>query len=116
MLNLETQTQIRQWFYAEHWKVGTIARELGVHPHAVRRAFQNSAACREPALRPCPTDPYVEFGRATLENHPRLRTIRIFQMVRDGGYPGSIVQLRRLVARLRPVGREAFLRLTLFPG
>lgn len=116
MLNLETQTQIRHWFYAEHWKVGTIARELGVHPDAVCRALQNSAARREPALRPCLTDPYVEFVRATLESHPRLRATRIFQMVCDRGYPGSIVQLRRLVARLRPVGREAFLRLTLFPG
>jgi transposase len=116
MLNLETQAQIRHWFYAEHWKVGTIARELSVHPDAVRRALQNSSCRREPALRPCLTDPYVEFVRATLQSHPRLRATRIFQMVRDRGYPGSIVQLRRLVARLRPVGREAFLRLTLFPG
>ena len=32
-------------------------------------------------------------------------------MVRDRGYTGSVVQLRRLVARLRPVQKEAFLRL-----
>ncbi len=116
MLNLETQAQIRHWFYAEHWKVGTIARQLGVHPDAVRRALQNSLSRREPALRPCLTDPYVEFVRTTLQSYPRLRATRIFQMVRDRGYPGSVVQLRRLVARLRPVQREAFLRLALFPG
>jgi transposase len=116
MLNLETQTQIRHWFYAEHWKVGTIARQLGVHPDAVRHALQNSSSRREPALRPCLTDPYVEFVRTTLQSYPQLRATRIFQMVRDRGYAGSIVQLRRLVARLRPVRREAFLRLALFPA
>jgi hypothetical protein len=116
MLNLETQTQIRHWFYAEHWKVGTIAQQLGVHPDAVRRALQDGSSRREPALRHCLTDPYVEFVRTTLERYPRLRATRIFQMVRDRGYPGSVVQLRRLVARLRPVRREAFLRLAPFPG
>jgi IS30 family transposase len=59
MLNLETQTQIRHWFYAEHWKVGTIAQQLGVHPDAVRRALQDGSSRREPALRHCLTDPYV---------------------------------------------------------
>ena len=116
MFNLETQTQIRHWFYAEHWKVGTIAQQLGVHPDAVRRALQDGSSHREPALRHCLTDPYVEFVRTTLERYPRLRATRIFQMVRDRGYPGSVVQLRRLVARLRPVRREAFLRLAPFPG
>jgi hypothetical protein len=27
--------QIRHYFYAEHWKIGTIARELGLHPDTV---------------------------------------------------------------------------------
>jgi transposase len=116
MLNRETQAQIRHLFYAEHWKIGTIAQQLGVHPDAVRRAVQTDSFHREPSLRPCLTDPYVEFVRTTLEKYPRLRATRIFQMVRDRGYPGSVVQLRRLVARLRPVQREAFLRLAPFPG
>jgi transposase len=115
MLNLETQVQIRHWFYGEHWKVGTIARELGVHPDAVRRALENSLR-REAPLRPCITDPYVEFVGTTLQKHPQLPATRIFQMIRDRGYPGSVVQLRRLVARLRPVHHEAFLRLAPFPG
>jgi len=116
MLNQETQTQIRHLFYAEHWKIGTIAQQLGVHPDAVRHAVQTDSFHRQPSLRPCLTDPYVEFVRATLQQYPRLRATRIFQMVRDRGYAGSVVQLRRLVARLRPVQREAFLRLATFPG
>ena len=40
MISLETRMQIRRYFYAEHWKIGTIARELGVHPDAVRTAIE----------------------------------------------------------------------------
>ena len=116
MLNLETQAHIRHLFYAEHWKIGTIAQQLGVHHDAVRHALQTDSFHREQALRPCITDPYVEFVRETLKNYPQLRATRIFQMVRDRGYTGSVVQLRRVVARWRPVRREAFLRLSLFPG
>jgi len=116
MLNLETQAHIRHLFFAEHWKIGTIAQQLGVHPDAVRHAVQSDTFHQAQALRPCITDPYLEFVRETLKNYPQLRATRILQMVRDRGYTGSIVQLRRVVARLRPVQREAFLRLCLFPG
>jgi hypothetical protein len=37
-------------------------------------------------------------------------------MICDRGYSGSVVQLRRTVARLRPQFREAFLQLQTFPG
>jgi len=37
-------------------------------------------------------------------------------MARDRGYTGSVVQLRRTVAHLRPHIREPFLRLQSFPG
>jgi hypothetical protein len=37
-------------------------------------------------------------------------------MIRDRGYSGSVVQLRRTVARLRPQFREPFLQLHTFPG
>jgi len=40
-------------------------------------------------------DPYLEFIRQTLDQHPRLCATRIYQMVRERGYTGSIIQLRR---------------------
>ena len=36
---------------------------------------------------------------------------RTYQMLCDRGYTGSVVQLRRVVSRLRPSIREPFLRL-----
>jgi transposase len=61
-------------------------------------------------------DPYLQFVREVLEQHPRLRATRLHQMIRDRGYTGSVEQLRRVVARLRPQPHEAFLRLQVFPA
>jgi transposase len=111
MISPETRMQIRRYFYAEHWKIGTIARELGVHPDTVRQAIESESFHRTLPLRPLLADPYLQFVRQTLDEHPRLRATRLYQMVRERGYTGSVVQLRRLVARLRPIRPEPFLRL-----
>jgi len=116
MISPETRVQIRRYFYAEHWKIGTIARELNVHPDAVRNAIESDRFNRTEPMRPSITDPYMEFVRQTLDRHPRLRATRLHQMIRDRGYTGSIIQLRRAVARLRPPAREAFLKLQAFPA
>src|ERR1035441_4516350 len=116
MTNPETRVEIRRYFYAEHWKIGTIARELSIHPDAVRHAIESDHFHSGQALRPSITDPYLEFVRQTLDQHPRLRATRIYQMIHERGYTGSVVQLRRAVSRLRPPVREPFLRLHTFPA
>jgi len=116
MISPETRAQIRRYFYVEHWKVGTIASELGVHPDAVRNAIESERFKNSKPLGVSVVDPYVEFIRQTLDQHPRLRATRIYQMIHDRGYNGSVVQLRRTVARLRPQFREPFLQLHTFPG
>ncbi len=116
MISPETRVQIRHYFYAEHWKIGTIASELGVHPDTVSLAIEAQRFGGATPLRPSIVDPYLEFIRQTLEQHPRLCATRIYQMARDRGYSGSVVQLRRTVARLRPQKHEPFLRLQTFPG
>jgi transposase len=116
MISPEIRAQIRRYFYAEHWKIGTIASELGVHPDAVRNAVESERFNSSKPLGASVVDPYIEFIRNTLNQHPRLRATRIYQMIRDRGYSGSVVQLRRTVARLRPQSREPFLQLQTFPG
>jgi len=115
LIDWETRAHIRHLFYAEHWKIGTIARELGLHPETVSAAieterFNGSKTPRNAA------DPYADFILDVLTKHPNLRATRIYQMIRDRGFNGSIVQLRRFITRIRPTPREAFLRLTTFPG
>jgi transposase len=116
MIGPELITRIRHLYFAEHWKIGTIATELGLHYETVRSALETDRFNRPRIVRPTKADPYMAFIRETLEKHPRLRATRIHQMLRQRGYTGGIVQLRRLVARLRPEPREAFLQLRKFPG
>src|SRR3990172_4005207 len=110
-------TEIRRLFFAEHWRVGTIATQLGLHPDTIRRALATERFARPALPRPSQCDPYRPFVQETLQRYPRLRATRLFEMVRQRGYPGSVVQLRRLVRTLRPrPAAEAYLRLNILPG
>jgi transposase len=116
MLDPEKVAAIRRLYFAEHWKIGTIASELGVHRDTVRAAIETDALHRPRRLRPSRLDPYIPFLRETLERHPRLRATRLLGMVKLRGYTGSIQRLRCVVARLRPAVKEPFLRLVSLPG
>ena len=117
MIAPEQVVEIRRLFYAEHWKVGTIATALHLHPDTVRHALDTDVFNRPRVLRAAAlTDPYRDFLRQTLELYPRLRATRLLDMVRPRGYTGSLAQLRRVVAQMRPVTREAFLSLRTFVG
>jgi len=116
MITPETRALIRRYFYAEHWKIGTIARELRVHPDAVRNAIESERFRSAPPVRASLADPYLGFVRETLEQYPRLRATRLYAMLQGRGYTGSVVQLRRAVARLRPQKREPFLQLHTLAG
>ena len=102
MITPEQHAEIRRLYYGEHWKVGTIAASLAVHHDTVRAAIADTQAVRRGTCRATTLDPYLPFVRDTLAQYPRLRATRLYEMVRDRGYPGSVVQLRRLVRVIRP--------------
>ena len=116
MIPHEQVARICHLFHAEHGKIGTIAAQLLLHPDTVRRALETGRFRSQPRLRTQLTDLYLDFLRQTLQQYPRLRATRLFQMIVPRGYTGSVSQLRRVVADLRPPRREAFLRLRAFPG
>jgi transposase len=118
MITEETRANIRRLFFAEHFKVGTIATELGLHRDTVVRAIDTSRFAttrfRGQALL---LDPYRDFVRATLDQYPGLRSTRLLEMIRARGYQGSVFPLRRYVKTVRPVPtHEAFFRLSALPG
>ena len=115
MIDRETAARIRHLHFAEHWRVGTIVSELGLHHETVKAALQEGIQTL-PAPRPRQVDPYVEFMQQTLEQHPRLRATRLFQMIQERGFAGTARQVRRKVAEIRPRRQEAFLRRRVFPG
>lgn len=118
MIDKEREADILRLFHAEKWPVGTIARQLGVHHTTVQRVLaQAGLSPKVVSPRPSMADPYVPFIMETLTKYPRLHASRIFQMVRERGYPGRPDHFRRIVARLRPrPSAEAFLRLRTLPG
>ncbi len=111
-LSPQKSSEIRVLHYGEHWPAGTIARQLGVHPDAVKHALGLTELRRPPPPRPLLVDPVRDFIAETLKTYPRLRATRLFDMVRARGYQGSVKTLRSYVKTVRPVPKhEAFLRL-----
>src|SRR5690349_232807 len=105
----ETIATIRRLHFAEHWKVGTIVAQLGVHHDAVERALGLDArggvrpdgllARRVP---PSKLDPYKPLIDATLEKYPRLTATRLFHMVKARGFEGQYDQVKVYVRQMRP--------------
>ena len=117
-ISAEQRARIRRLFFAEHWKVGTIATELDVHADTVKKAIESDTfvSCG-PRSRRSLLDPFKPFIVETLKQHPRLRATRLFDMLSGRGFEGSERQLRRYVAKVRPTRqREAYLRLNTMPG
>jgi transposase len=117
MISDEARARIRRLFFAEHWKAGTIAAELGVHRDTVLHAIEARGFLSQAArARADMLDNYRDFLEETLERYPRLRATRLFQMIKERGYQGSVYPIRRYLKRRRPAKREAFLRLTALIG
>jgi transposase len=117
MLDAATIAEIRRLHYAEHWKVGTIASQVGVHPDAVRHALRLEPGARAPLPpRRRQIDALMPWLQETLERYPRLRATVLHRMLRERGFTGGVSQLRRVVRELRPRQREVFVRLASLPG
>jgi transposase len=118
MISDEQRALIRRMFFAEHWKIGTIAAELGLHHDAVELAVEpRRFVNRRHVSSITQLDPFRAFIDQTLEQYPRLRATRVCDMIRERGYKGSVYAVRRLVRKIRPTSRhEAFFRLTVLPG
>jgi len=114
----ETEAEIARLFTVEHWKVGTIAAQLGVHEDVVRRVLGLLPARPGPVARPpLLVAPYADFINETLQRYPRLRSTRLLDMLKERGFRGSERTLRRFVMMVRPAPkREAFLRLAPLVG
>lgn len=116
-VSCEVEVEIRRLYYAEHWKVGTIASQLSVHGEVVRRVLGLLTSEALGAERPRLVEPYEDFIAQTLKSYPGLRATRLYDMVRARGYEGGVRTLRQYVAQVRPEPKkEAFLRVESLPG
>ena len=110
--------RIQRLYEVEHWRVGTIARQLHVHRDTVRRVLRAHGAARGGApLRRSLIEPYRAFIGQTLEQYPTLAARRLYDMVCERGYTGQASHFRHMVSTMRPrAPAEAYLRLRTLPG
>jgi transposase len=118
VISKELEAKILRLHHAEKWPRGTIARHLQIHHTTVERVLREGSAPElEQTHRPSLVDAYVPFIVEQLKQHPALRASRLYQMVRERGYPGKSDHFRKLVARYRPrTVAEAYHRLRTLPG
>ena len=113
----ELEAEITRLHYAEHWPVGTIATQLETHPDQVRRVLGLGEARPSSQLRPRIIDPYRPFIDDTLRRYPKLLATRLYDMVRERGFLGSVRTVREHVALVRPrPRRKAYLVIETLPG
>jgi transposase len=118
MISRAVEVEVLRLHSAEHWPIGTIARQLLLHHSTVRRVLsQAGVPAALQTTRPSLADPYLAFIVETLKTYPDLRASRLHVMVRERGYGGGADHFRAIVARLRPQPlAEAYLRLRTLPG
>ena len=117
-IELAKEAEIRRLYFAEHWKVGTIVAQLGVHEDTVTRVIGLLSPRRAlPPPRPLLCSPFAGFIEETLALYPRLRSTRLLDMLKPRGFKGSERTLREYVATVRPVPKtKAYLRVETLPG
>jgi transposase len=117
MIPPELSARIRRLFFADHWRVNTIAAELGVHHETVARAVGTARFIRPGVqVRPTMLDAYKGLIAKVLDEYPKLRATRVYEMLRQRGYLGSAIQVRRYLRKVRPTSVEAYLRLETMAG
>ena len=113
----ELEAEIVRLHFAEHWRVGTIAAQLAVHPDLVRRVLGIGESKSGALPRPRLVGPYRDFITETLARYPRLRATRLYDMLVERGYQGAVRTLREYVAEVRPrPRREVYLRTETLAG
>ena len=109
--------EIMRLFAVEGWRIGTIARHLGVHHGVVGRVLKAAGKAPEKRRRRSMVDDYRPFIKETFGRYPGLPASVLYRMVRARGYPGGEDHFRHLVAEMRPrKAAEAFLQLRTLPG
>jgi transposase len=117
MIDDSLKGKILRHYLVDKWTVAAIASHLHVHHSTVDRVLARAGVQVQLAPRARMVDPYMPFMMEKLTQYPKLRASRLYQMVKDLGYPGRPDHFRGVVARVRPhPPAQAYLRLQTLPG
>ncbi|MBP7947942.1 MAG: IS21 family transposase [Verrucomicrobia bacterium] len=116
MITYELYCRIKDGHARQGLTVAQIARALGLHEQTVVKWL----ACeqfhpRQSAPRSSRLDPFKDQVIRLLETHP-YSAQQIYQRLRESGFEGGFTIVKDYVRRVRPVRREAFLKLSFAPA
>jgi transposase len=106
MIPDELKSEIRRLFFVRHFSANAISASLGIHRDTVLRALELRKSEREAAESEL--DRFVQKIRETLDIYPKLHGSRIYTMLKQQGYTGSLRQLRRRLSHMRKPFKERF--------
>jgi len=117
-IDQQTETMILRYHFVELWRVGTIAKQLGIHHGVVERVLSQAGMPKvQRTQRPSIIDPYLPFIIETLAQFPSLSAARLYEMACQRGFSGCQSYFRQRISELRPRKLpEAYLRLKTLPG
>ena len=120
MISKELEVKIKTLRQNEKWKIGGIAKELGIHPDVVKRVLGASARPKfddvNAALRVSVLDAWLPLIEKILEEHPQIKATRILDMLKSRGYSGSVYPIRNVCRMKRSSSNKAYLDLQFMPG
>lgn len=111
----DQEAKIRRMFYADHLSINAIAEQMSVHPSVVQRVIRTGRTpkgCDRASI----LEPYAALMQEKLEAYPKIRATSLYRLMRDLGYQGSVITVRRRLRKLRPTIKRAFVRVETLPG
>lgn len=120
MIGPDKVAEIVRLHDAEGWRLGTIARHVGVHRDTVKRVLRDAGIkVAKASRRASKLDRFEAFVRDTFRRYPKVPASVVWRMATARGFSGSQSHFRRWVRQrgLRPrQSAEAFLELRTLPG
>jgi len=117
MIDEALRAEIRRLVLGEGWRVGPVARRLGVHHGVVRRVIGPDGAKKSRSAATSALDPHKAYLVERLTKYPELTAPRLLRELRERGYQHGIAILKRYLAQVRgPRSRKAYLHVETVPG
>lgn len=119
MISVQDWAEIRRLYKVEKMSKRAISRHLGIHRNTVTRALQLEEPPKyERKARASILDPYKPKIHALLAENPKLRGVRVFEIIEEEGYPGQISTVRDFLRQVRPLynPQPVYIRMEYQPG
>jgi len=116
-MTYEVWHESRRLVLEEGMSARAASQRLSVDPRTVKHALE--MARYQPAQRPprgSLLDPWKGFITGKLQQFPELNARRLYEIIREDGYPASYNLVKRYVAELRPRLKPAYRTLVFLPG